>query len=259
MEFSLLQIEQMVSSFLWPLFRVASFFMAMPIIGTQMLPMRLRLGLALAVTVLIVPVLPPMPQFDGLSLQNWIVVAQQVLIGALLGFSANILLQSFVAGGQLMAMQMGLGFASMTDPANGVNTVILSQIYLMLVMMLFLGMNGHLVLIEIMVESFGVIPVGLEGVSKMTLWELAHWGGWLFMAALMMALPAVTALLVINFAFGIMTKAAPQLNIFAIGFPFTMLMGIFIVWVSLSGFFSHYQTFSAEALENVSQLLKAGR
>jgi flagellar biosynthetic protein FliR len=75
----------------------------------------------------------------------------------------------------------------------------------------------------------------------------------------MMSLPAVTALLVINFAFGIMTKAAPQLNIFAIGFPFTMLMGVFIVWVSLSGFFSHYQTFSAEALENVSQLLKAGR
>lgn len=259
MEITLLQVEQMVSSFLWPLFRVSSFFMAMPIIGTQMLPMRLRLGLALAVTVLIVPVLPPMPEFDGLSLQNWIVVAQQVLIGSLLGFSANILLQSFVAGGQIMAMQMGLGFASMTDPANGVNTVILSQIYLMLVMMLFLGMNGHLVLIEIMVDSFDVIPVGLEGVSKMTLWEIAHWGGWLFMAALMMALPAVTALLVINFAFGIMTKAAPQLNIFAIGFPFTMLMGVFIVWVSLSGFFSHYQTFSAEALENVSQLLKAGR
>lgn len=259
MEITLLQVEQMVSSFLWPLFRVSSFFMAMPIIGTQMLPMRLRLGLALAVTVLIVPVLPPMPEFDGLSLQNWIVVAQQVLIGSLLGFSANILLQSFVAGGQMMAMQMGLGFASMTDPANGVSTVILSQIYLMLVMMLFLGMNGHLVLIEIMVDSFDVIPVGLEGVSKMTLWEIAHWGGWLFMAALMMALPAVTALLVINFAFGIMTKAAPQLNIFAIGFPFTMLMGIFIVWASLSGFFSHYQTFSAEALENVSQLLKAGR
>jgi flagellar biosynthetic protein FliR len=241
MEITLLQVEQMVSSFLWPLFRVSSFFMAMPIIGTQMLPMRLRLGLALAVTVLIVPVLPPMPEFDGLSLQNWIVVAQQVLIGSLLGFSANILLQSFVAGGQIMAMQMGLGFASMTDPANGVNTVILSQIYLMMVMMLFLGMNGHLVLIEIMVDSFDVIPVGLEGVSKMTLWEIAHWGGWLFMAALMMS------------------KAAPQLNIFAIGFPFTMLMGVFIVWVSLSGFFSHYQTFSAEALENVSQLLKAGR
>ena len=259
MEITLLQVEQMVSSFLWPLFRVSSFFMAMPIIGTQMLPMRLRLGLALAVTVLIVPVLPPMPEFDGLSLQNWIVVAQQVLIGSLLGFSANILLQSFVAGGQIMAMQMGLGFASMTDPANGVNTVILSQIYLMMVMMLFLGMNGYLGLIEIMVDSFDVIPVGLEGVSKMTLWEIAHWGGWLLMAALMMSLPAVTALLVINFAFGIMTKAAPELNIFAIGFPFTMLMGVFIVWVSLSGFFSHYQTFSAEALENVSQLLKAGR
>ncbi|MBR9828779.1 MAG: flagellar type III secretion system protein FliR [Oceanospirillales bacterium] len=255
MELSLLQIEHWVNGFLWPLFRVMSFFMAMPIIGTQMLPVRLRLGLALAVTVLLVPVLPPMPEFDALSLQNWIVVAQQVLIGSLLGFSANILLQSFVVGGQLMAMQMGLGFASMTDPANGVSVVIVAQIYLMLVMLLFLGMDGHLVLIEILAQSFHVLPVGAGSVSQATLWHMALSGGWLFMAALLMALPAVTALLVINFAFGIMTKAAPQLNIFAIGFPFTMLMGIVIVWLSLSGFFSHYQVFAAEALGNIAGLL----
>lgn len=259
MEIGLMQLEYWVSSSLWPLFRVMSFFMAMPVIGTQMLPARLRLGLALAVTVVILPVLPPMPMFDPLSVQSWIVIAQQVVLGSLLGFSATILLQSFVAGGQLMAMQMGLGFASMSDPANGVNVVIISQIYLMLVMLMFLGMNGHLVLIEIMVDSFRVIPVGLEGVSRITLWEIALSGGWLFMAALLMALPAVTALLVVNFAFGIMTKAAPQLNIFAIGFPFTMLMGLFIVWASLAGFFGHYQTFSVEALHGIEQLLKAGR
>ena len=156
MELSLLQIEHWVNGFLWPLFRVMSFFMAMPIIGTQMLPVRLRLGLALAVTVLLVPVLPPMPEFDALSLQNWIVVAQQVLIGSLLGFAANILLQSFVVGGQLMAMQMGLGFASMTDPANGVSVVVVAQIYLMLVTLLFLVLDGHLVLIEILAQIFHV-------------------------------------------------------------------------------------------------------
>ncbi len=256
MEISLLQIEHWVNAFLWPLFRVMSFFMAMPIIGTQMLPARLRLGLALTVTVLLVPVLPPMPTFDGFSLQSWVLIAQQVLIGSLLGFSANILLQSFVAGGQMMAMQMGLGFASMTDPANGVSVVIVAQLYLMLVMMLFLGMDGHLVLIEILAQSFHVLPVGAGGLSQATLWQMALSGGWLFMAALLMALPAVTALLVVNFAFGIMTKAAPQLNIFAIGFPFTMLMGIFIVWASLSGFFSHYQVFAGEWLDVIAGLLE---
>lgn len=258
MEIGLMQIEQWVSGFLWPLFRVMSFFMAMPIIGTQMLPARIRLGLALIVTVLIHPSLPPMPVFDPISLQSWIIIAQQVLLGSLLGFAATILLQSFVAGGQIMAMQMGLGFASMTDPANGVNVVIISQIYLMLVMLLFLGMDGHLVLIEILARSFEVLPVGMEGVSRATLWQMALSGGWLFMAALLMALPAVTALLVVNFAFGIMTKAAPQLNIFAIGFPFTMLMGIFIIWASLSGFFSHYQVFATEWLDTVAGLLQAG-
>ena len=252
---SILQIEQWVGSFFWPFFRIASFFMVVPLFGSELVTQRTRLGLALAITILVAPLLPPMPEFDGLSFESYMIIAQQVLIGAGLGFVIQVLFQVFILGAQMIAMQLGLGFASATDPVNGVNVVILGQLYLTLVMLLFVIMDGHLVLIDVLVRSFTHIPVGFSGLGNDGYWKIALSGTWLFAAALLMALPAVTALLVINFAFGIMTKAAPQLNIFAIGFPFTMLMGLFIVWASQSGFLTQYQRFSEYALDVMATLM----
>ncbi len=124
-----------------------------------MVPARIRLGLALAVTAVIVPVLPNLPQVNGLSMQTYIWIAEQILVGISMGFLIQVLFQIYALGGQLIASQMGLGFASVSDPANGVSVVVLSQFYLMVVMMLFLALNGHLVLIEALVRSFYVLPV----------------------------------------------------------------------------------------------------
>nr|WP_067287570.1 flagellar biosynthetic protein FliR [Marinobacterium profundum] len=257
-DIGLLQIEQMVADFLWPLFRIAAFFMAIPMIGSGLVPPRIRLGLALGVTVLLLPVLPPMPSFAAFSVESYLVIAQQILIGAAMGFMVQLMLQVFVVGGQLISTQMGLGFASVSDPVNGVSVVVLSQFYLQLVMLLFLAMNGHLVMIDVLARSFERIPVGLSGLSPEIFSEIVRTGGWMFAAALMMALPPVTALLIINFSFGIITKAAPQLNIFAIGFPFTMLMGLLIAWVSLGGFLGQYQRIAEYALELISTTFLGG-
>lgn len=248
------QLERMVSSFLWPFFRIASFFMAIPMIGSQMVPVRIRLGLALAVAVLLVPVVPEMPMYDGLSFANVKVIGQQILIGAVMGFIVHMLFQVFALGAQITAMQMGLGFASTSDPANGVSVVILGQYYLMIIMMLFLASNAHLIMIEVMAESFTLIPVGTP-IAMDSFWKMALTGSWMFSGAMMIALPAVTALLVVNFAFGVMTRAAPQLNIFAIGFPFTMLMGLLIVWVSMSDLLGHYYNMTEFALEYLRGLM----
>ena len=253
------QLEHWVAVVLWPLFRIAGMFMAMPIIGTQLVPMRIRLGLALAVTMVVVPVLPPLPEVQVFSFGAWLECGKQIFIGAMIGFMLQIMMESFAVGGQLIASQMGLGFASMTDPANGTSVVVLGQFYLMMVMMMFLAMDGHLVMIDILVRSFEVIPVATGSFDMTDLWRVVLAGGWLFSAGLLMALPAVTALLVVNFAFGIMTKAAPQLNIFAIGFPFTMLMGIFIAWAGLEGFLGQYQTISHQVLSLITDVvLEAG-
>ncbi|MEK7258491.1 MAG: flagellar biosynthetic protein FliR [Pseudomonadota bacterium] len=234
--FSAEQLGGLLGSFLWPLFRVMGFFMAAPLIGTQLVPMRVRLILVVAVTVLIAPLLPAVPQVDGLSLQMVLIVTQQLVIGLALGFFMQLLFQVFVLAGQLIAMQMGLGFASMVDPSNGVNVAIVSTVYLMLVMLLFIAFDGHLVMLEVLVDSFAVLPVGTVGFSGEILMQIVRTLSWVFSSAIVLALPALTALLITNFAFGIMTRAAPQMNIFALGFPIALMLGLFIIWMTMGTF-----------------------
>lgn len=251
-----LNFENWVSAFFIPFFRIASFLMAMPMIGTQLVPMRVRLGLAIVMTAVLVPVLPQPPVLNGLSIETYLLIAQQVLVGSALGFSLHIFFQVFAVGGQLIANQMGLGFASMTDPANGVSVVVLGQFYLMLVTLLFLAMDGHLIIFNVIATSFEILPAAVLNFSSLRLMDIATAGTWLFSGALLMSLPAVTSLLVINLAFGIMTKAAPQLNIFAIGFPLTMTLGLVITWMSLSGFLGQFEVIADHALAVIQSLLE---
>ncbi|KZZ59075.1 flagellar biosynthetic protein FliR [Oleiphilus sp. HI0125] len=251
MVFTDAQIGAWVAAWLWPLFRIASFFMVIPVIGTQLVPMRVRVGLAFVVTLLVAPLLPPVPEIEPLSFTAMYVTLQQIFIGTLMGLMFVFLMQLFVAAGQMIAMQMGLGFASMIDPSNGVNVPILSQIFLVCVTLIFLSMNGHLVMIEVAVQSFQAWPIsdqiiGPNSVSRGDLWGFLMRINWLFASALVIALPAITAVLIINLSFGIMTRAAPQMNVFSLGFPIGMLFGLFIVWVSISGLLPQFDNFSTD-------------
>jgi len=185
--------------------------------------------------------------------QSYVIAAEQILIGVSMAFLVQVLFQIFILAGQMIAMQMGLGFASMIDPANGIFVAIVSQFYLMLTTLMFLAMNGHLVAVEVLVQSFFVFPVGTEWQFQ-GMFQIASLGTWLFASALFVALPAVTAILIINFAFGIMTRAAPQLNIFSLGFPFTMLVGLVIMLVGLSGFLPQYQLLVSDCLQLMKNL-----
>lgn len=251
MTFTDVEISAWVASVLWPLFRIASFFMVIPVIGTQLVPMRVRMGLSFAVTLLVAPLLPPVPEVDALSLAAATITLQQIFIGTLMGLMFVMMMQLFVVAGQMIAMQMGLGFASMVDPANGVSVPVLSQIFLVAVTLMFLAMNGHLVMIEVVVESFTAWPIsnqilGPDSITKSDLWQFLMRISWLFASALVLSLPAITAVLIINLSFGIMTRAAPQMNVFSLGFPIGMLFGLFIVWVSIGGLLPKFDGFAEE-------------
>ncbi len=250
------QIGAWVASFILPMFRVMAVLMTMPVIGTPLVPKRVRLYFALAITVVIVPGLPPMPQVHALDLSALLLVAEQIIIGALLGLSLQLFFQAFVIAGQIVAIQMGMAFASMVDPANGVSVAVISQFFTMLVTLLFLSMNGHLVVFEVLTESFTTLPVG-GGLLVNHFWELATRLGWVLGAALLLVLPAITALLVVNIAFGVMTRAAPQLNIFSIGFPLTLVLGMVILWISLADILNQYQPLASEALQWLRELARA--
>ncbi|WP_375739176.1 flagellar biosynthetic protein FliR [Pseudomonas boanensis] len=256
LELSDAQIGGWVGSFLLPLFRTAALLMTMPVIGTQLVPMRVRLYLAAAIAVVLVPALPPMPAVDTLSLRTLLLIGEQVLIGALLGFVLQLFFHAFVVAGQIISMQMGLGFASMVDPTNGVSVPVLGQFYLMLVTLLFLAMNGHLVVFEVLAESFVTLPVG-GGLMAAHYWEVAGKLGWVMGAGLLLSLPAITALLVVNVAFGVMTRAAPQLNIFSIGFPLTLALGLVIVWIGMADILAQYQVLASDALQLLRELVRA--
>lgn len=255
LEFESAIIGGWLGQFVWPFFRISSFFLAAPIIGTRLVPGRIRIVLSLLMTAMLAPHLPPMPVLDAVTLEAFILSGQQILIGLALAMVLQMLLQMFVMAGQVIAMQMGLGFAQMVDPTNGVSVTVLSQFHLLLATLLFVTMDGHLAMIEVMAESFTVLPVGAGFLSSNAVWGMMSWISWMFAGALLMALPAITSLLIVNASLGIITRAAPQMNIFAIGFPFMLLLGLCIIWVSLTTYLPHFDVFTREALKMMAQLL----
>lgn len=250
------QISTWVASFMLPLFRIIALLMTMPIIGTTLVPRRVRLYLAVAITVVVAPVLPPIPAVHALDLSALLLIAEQVIIGVGMGLCLQLFFQIFVVSGQIIATQMGMGFASMVDPANGVSTAVIGQFFTMLVTLMFLAMNGHLVVLEILIESFTTLPVG-SGLHINSFWGLANGLGWTLASGLRVVLPAVAALLVINIAFGIMTRAAPQLNIFSIGFPMTLVIGMVILWMTMADILGQYQPMAVEGLQQLRDLVRA--
>jgi flagellar biosynthetic protein FliR len=127
------------------------------------------------------------------------------------------------------------------DPQNGVSVPVVGQFYTVLATMLFLILNGHLILVDTLVQSFKTMPIGAFSLQPEKLWQIVLWSKWIFIAALAIALPSITALLLVNVAFGVMTRASPQLNIFAVGFPITILLGFIAILASLPYFVPKFQ------------------
>ena len=213
----------------WPFVRIGACLMVAPVFGASYVPPRLRLIMAGALTLAVAPLLPPGADVPLLSAGGALVTVQQLLIGAALGFALQMVFDALALGGQLLANGMGLGFAFNLDPLRGVTTPALGQLYVVLGTLTFLALDGHLALISTLIDSFKGLPIGESGLDPARLRGLADWGSMLFSGALRIALPGVTALLVINLAFGVMSRAAPALNLFAVGLPVTLIFGLSIV------------------------------
>ena len=231
---------------LWTFLRIGGFLMVVPIFGNQMVPRRVRIAMAWVMSVAVAPMLTTPPPVAELDLAVMLDGGLQIVAGVALGFATLLFFHVFVIAGQFIAMQMGLGFAAMVDPGNGVQVTIWSQFFLMLVTLLFVSMNGHLVLFTVLIEGFRVWPMGVSIPVDELAGALVNLGTWMFMGGVMIAMPAVVALLVVNIAFGVMSRAAPQLNVFSLGFPFSLLFGLAIVWLMLGGWLPQFENLAAE-------------
>lgn len=239
MNFSGSELVAMVGQYMWVFARIGGMVAVAPIFGTRTVPARVKIILTLIISMAVVPMLGEGPGVDPLSFAGLLVLVQEILIGAFIGFSVSLVFDALITGGQIIAQLMGLGFASMMDPQNGVSVPVVGQFYTVMATLIFLAINGHLLLIEMIVSSFQSLPIGV-GLSRESFMGLALWGKWVFIGAVMVALPSIVALLIVNIAFGVMTRAAPQLNIFAVGFPITILFGFLVMVLTLPNFIDKF-------------------
>jgi flagellar biosynthetic protein FliR len=226
------QIEAWIAHAYFPFVRIGACLMVAPIFGARFVPARVRVLLAAAVTALVLPLLPPV-EVRPLSIEGVVITIHQVLIGAATGFVLQVAFDALAMGGQLLANGMGLGFAFNVDPLRGTGTAVLGQFYMVLVTLTFLALDGHVALVATLVDGFRRLPVAGAAPGAETWWTVAAWGSQLFAGALRVALPGMTALLVANLALGVVSRAAPTLNLFAVGFPAMVAFGLVIVLFGL--------------------------
>ena len=222
------QLEAYVAQGFFPFARIGACLMVAPMFGARFVQPRIRIILAVAITALVVPLIPA-PTIAPFSPQGFVVVFQQLLIGVAFGFALQVVFDALALAGQLLANSMGLSFAFNIDPLRGSSTPALGQLYVILATLTFLALGGHLALLEMLVGSLYTLPVGTTGLGQEGLWSLILWGGTLFSGAIGIALPGVTALLIVNLAFGVVSRAAPSLNLFAVGFPVSLVVGLLVV------------------------------
>ncbi len=231
-------------------------FISIPVFGVRARPAKIRVMAAFMITLVVVPVLPAQPVVAIFSHAGFMVTFQQIAIGLATGFILQMVFQVMIVGGQTIAYSMGLGFASLVDPVSGVQVPIVAQIFMITSSLLFLGVNGHLLLIEMLVESFNTLPIADTGISLETLWAIIIWSSQMFAGGVLLALPVMTALLFVNLSFGVAARAAPQLQIFGVGFPITIMLGMVLIWVSLPNSLNVFSDLLTDGFGLINQLLK---
>lgn len=227
----LAQLPVWLGSLLWALGRVTGLCLVAPVFNSTAVPMRVRVAIIVVLTLVLAPLAAsPVNPLSGAGVASML---GQVLIGAAIGFVLRMSFEAVTLGGELVSQAMSLGFASVADPQTGASSTVLSQFYLLLVTLLFVVMDGHLRLIALLADSFQSLPPAHLAISTNGLFAVVGFATELFSGGVRVALPAMTSLLVVNIGFAAISRAAPSMNLFAVGFPITVSLGFIALWLSL--------------------------
>ena len=228
------EINAWVVAFFFPLARVLALLATAPPFNNPALTTRVRLALGLAITIAIAPLLPPTPSLEPASGAGLLILAQELVIGTAMGFAMRLIFTAVDLAGNIVSLEMGLGFASAYDPQTAGQTAVVSEFMGLLALLVFMAINGHLMMIATLTHSFTVVPIGTRNLAAGTWANLANAGAIVFSAGLLLVLPIIVALMISNLALAILSRAAPQLNLMAIGFPLTITLGFVALLVGLS-------------------------
>jgi flagellar biosynthetic protein FliR len=253
--FTSAQLTAWLAAFIFPLARILALVASAPILGNKEVPPRIKVGLAFAITVVIAPTLNIPADLDPASAEGLLVLLQQIVAGLVMGFAIRIIFTSVEMAGDMAGMQMGLGFASFYDPQNATFTPVVAQFLGIIAALVFLAADGHLYMLAALSDSFRDFPIGAHIASAGAFRTLAEWGGSMFGNALQFALPLIGVLLITNLALGILTRSAPQLNIFAVGFPITIAVGFITLMLTIPYLAPLMEYFTHATLDMVSRVV----
>ncbi|RSZ57543.1 flagellar biosynthetic protein FliR [Massilia atriviolacea] len=248
------EMNAWIAGVLWPLTRILGLVTAAPLFGNASVPVRVKVALGVLLASIISPAIPALPAADPLSMAGLLILVQELLIGVAMGFAMRLVFAAIEMAGEICSLTMGLGFASFFDPLTKGRSSAVSQFLALIATMAFLAANAHLVLLEALAESFITMPISATPMSSSAEWELAKWGGLIFSAGLHLSLPIVAALLITQVALGILTRAAPQLNIFGIGFPITLGVGFLVIVMVLPYLGNPFQVLFNQGIETARRV-----
>jgi len=231
-------------------------FVSVPLFSIRAVPARVRLILSVAITFVVMPLLPPLPAVDMFSYTGFMMALTQIMIGLTSGFILQLVFAAVVFAGQGIALSMGLGFSMMVDPQSGQQVPVIAQLYTVTTTLIFISLDGHLLLIQMLLDSFKTLPIGIDGIDKAGIWTILAWSSRMFAGGLLLAMPVMASLLLVNIIFGVAARAAPQLQIFSVGFPVTLMLGLLLVWKTLPDVLDQFSGMLTDAYDLIGQLLR---
>ena len=253
MEILVAEVVDLFYSLIWPMIRISAFLLTAPFFSIRAVSVRIRVLLAVLLTWMVYPLTdwPLLDPFSAIGLREAFL---QVFIGALMGLLLQIVNAALIIGGQAISASMGLSMANMVDPNMG-NVPVIAQFLIICWTLIFVGLGGHVIVISLLLESFQVLPIGQMVQVKSLMAFTIEWSSMMFLGAVMIGLPLMSSLLFINIGLGVITRAAPALNIFAVGFPAMILAGIVLLSLSMTSIGFRIQWLWQQSFDTMGQAL----
>lgn len=251
------QLLALLGTFWWPFCRTMAVLSAAPVLGENMMPITVRVLLALVLAVVLMPMAQPAIAIDPFSMHGIVATVEQAVIGFVLGLAFHLTMSAIMVLGFLVSSQMGLAMAVMNDPMNGQSSDVVSSLLYMMCILVFFSIDGHLVITGVLGASFKAWPVG-EGLAMLKLQTLPLSVAWVFSAALLLALPVVFSTVVVQFGAGLLNRVAPALNLFSLGFAIVTVFGLFMLTQVVLFVPEHYIRMTQQVLDLIHRGLRAG-
>jgi flagellar biosynthetic protein FliR len=247
------EIVERFYMFLWPMLRISALLVTAPLFSLDALTLPIRIMLALVVTFLIYP-LVNWPVIDPVTANGVLQIVNQLFIGAMMGLMLQVATGALTVAGQTISSSMGLSMATLIDPNVG-NVPVIAQFIVIVSTLVFLGFGGHIIMISMVLDSFTAVPIGQSILGQISFGKVVAWSSMIFLGGVLISLPVMVSLLFINIGMGVITRAAPSLNIFSVGLPASIIAGFFVLILAMDSIVGRIQWLWMQAFNHARDLV----